>query len=129
MAETEEGLSMTAKERDRLKVLHEVKQRHMTQNQAAKELSLSVRWVRELLRRWRTRGDGALRHGPRGRTSNRKTSEAVKQRTLGLYREQKQAKLWRRRRARLEQAHVWRAQRARYVQWDTVNTTGWKDGA
>jgi hypothetical protein len=33
-----------------------------------------------------------------------------------------EAKLWRRRRARVEQAHVWRARRARYgelVQWDS----------
>ena len=54
---------MSAKERDRLKVLHEVKQRHITQKQAAAELGLSVRWVRKLLVRQRTRGDGALRHG------------------------------------------------------------------
>jgi MFS superfamily sulfate permease-like transporter len=30
MAESTEGLWMSAKERDRLKVLHEVKQRHIT---------------------------------------------------------------------------------------------------
>jgi hypothetical protein len=53
MAESGEGLWMSAKERDRLKVLHEVKERHITQKQAAAELGLSVRWVRELLLRWR----------------------------------------------------------------------------
>lgn len=57
---------MSAKERDRLKVLHEVNQRHITQKQAAAELGLSVRWVRKLLVRQRRRGDGALRHGLRG---------------------------------------------------------------
>lgn len=85
---------MSAKERDRLKVLHEVKQRHITQKQAAAELGLSVRWVRKLLVRQRTGGDGALRHGLRGRASNRKTPEAVKRRAVELYRKQKQAKLW-----------------------------------
>ena len=45
-----EGLWMSAKERDRLKVLHEVKQRHIPQKQAAAELGLSVRWVRAQLR-------------------------------------------------------------------------------
>jgi hypothetical protein len=55
MAEARKGLWMTAKERDRLKVLHEVKQRHIPQKQAA-ELGLSVRWVRALLVRWRARG-------------------------------------------------------------------------
>jgi Homeodomain-like domain len=165
MAESREGLWMSAKERDRLKVLHEVKQRHITQKQAAGELGLSVRWVRKLLVRLRTRGDGGLRHGLRGRASNRKTPEAVKRRAVELYRRKKQAKLWhdygptlaaeelaeqhgievsretlrqwlieaklwRRRRARVEQAHVWRARRARYgelVQWDT-SEHDWLEG-
>jgi helix-turn-helix protein len=165
MTESTEGLWMTAKERDRLKVLHEVKKRHITQKQAAAELGLSVRWVRKLLVRLRTRGDGGLRHGLRGRASNRKTPEAVKRRAVELYRQKKQAKLWhdygptlaaeelaeqhgiqvsretlrqwlieaklwRRRRARIEQAHVWRARRSRYgelVQWDT-SEHDWLEG-
>jgi hypothetical protein len=64
-AEAKEGLWMTTKERGRLKVLHEVKKRHITQKQAAVELRLSVRWVRKLLERWRARGDSGLRHGLR----------------------------------------------------------------
>jgi transposase len=165
MAETREELWMSAKERDRLKVLHEVHKRHITQRQAAVELGVSVRWVRKLLVRWRAQGDGALRHGLRGRPSNRKTPEAVKRRAVEVYRQNKQAKLWhdygptlaaeelarqhriaisretlrqwlmeaklwRRRRARVEQAHVWRARRARYgelVQWDT-SEHDWLEG-
>ena len=156
---------MTAKERDRLKVLQEVKKRHITQKQAASELGMSVRWVRVLRKRWQAGGDGALRHGLRGRPSNRKTPEKVKQRAVELYRQKQQArlwhdygptlaaeelaeqhgirisreslrqwlleaKLWRRRRARVEQAHVWRARRARYgelVQWDT-SEHDWLEG-
>lgn len=156
---------MSAKERDRLKVLHEVKQRHITQKQAAAELGLSVRWVRKLLVGWRARGDSALRHGLRGRPSNRKMPEAVKRQVVELYRQKKQAKLWhdygptlaaeelaedygitisreslrqwlieaklwRVRRAGVEQAHVWRARRARYgelVQWDT-SEHDWLEG-
>lgn len=156
---------MSAKERDRLKVLHEVRQRHITQAQAGAELGMSVRWVRKLLVRLRTWGDGGLRHGLRGRRSNRKTPEAVKRRAVEVYRQKKQAKLWhdygptlaaeelaeqhgiaisretlrrwlieaklwRRRRARVEQAHVWRARRARYgelVQWDT-SEHDWLEG-
>jgi hypothetical protein len=37
-----------------------------------KAVSLSVRWVRKLLLRWRVQGDGALRRGLQGRPSNRK---------------------------------------------------------
>ena len=53
---------MSAKERDRLKVLHEVRKRHITQRQAAAELGISVRWVRTLLKRLRLHGDSGLRH-------------------------------------------------------------------
>src|SRR5262245_51389649 len=80
---------MSAKERDRLKVLHDVSKRHITQKQAAAELGLSVRWVRKLLVRQRTRGDGALRHGLRGRASNRKTPEAVKRTSRGTLPQEK----------------------------------------
>ena len=156
---------MSAKERDRLKVLHEVHKRHITQRQAAGEVGVCVRWVRKLLGRWRARGDGALRHGLRGRSSNRKTPEGVKRRAVEVYRQNQQAKLWhdygptlaaeelarqhgivisretlrqwlieaklwRRRRARVEQAHVWRARRARHgelVQWDT-SEHDWLEG-
>ena len=85
---------MSTKEWDRLKVLREVKKGHITQKQGAVELWLSVRWVRRLLERMRARGDAALRHGLRGRRSNRKTPEAVKRRAVELYRQKKQAKLW-----------------------------------
>jgi transposase-like protein len=94
MAESREGLWMSSKERDRLKVLHEVKKRHISQKQAAVELGLSVRWVRKLLVRMKAQGDRALRHGLRGRRSNRRTPEAVKGRAIELYRQKKQAKLW-----------------------------------
>ena len=85
---------MSAKERDRLKVLHEVRKRHITQRQAAVELGMSVRWVRKLLRRWRDQGDAGLRHGLRGRRSNRKAPEELKRRAVELYGKKKQAKLW-----------------------------------
>ena len=93
MAEAQEGLWMSAKERDRLKVLHEVRKRHITQKQAGVELGLSARWVRTLLKRLRREGDTALRHRLRGRPSNRKTPEAVKRRVVELFRQKQQAKL------------------------------------
>ena len=60
---------MSARERDRLKVLHEVRKRHITQKQAGGELGISVRWVRTLVKRLRREGDSALRHRLRGRPS------------------------------------------------------------
>lgn len=85
---------MSARERDRLKVLHEVRKRHITQKQASVELGLSVRWVRTLLKRLQREGDGGLRHKLLGRASNRKAPEAVKQRVVALFRQKQQAKLW-----------------------------------
>jgi len=66
---------MSSKERDRLKVLHAVRKRHITQEQAGKELGVSARWVRELQRRmrapgrpgrWRTGCGGSGRTGATG---------------------------------------------------------------
>src|SRR6202047_3254510 len=94
MAEAQEGLWMSARERDRLKVLHEVRKRHITQKQAGVELGISVRWVRTLVKRLQREGDSALRHRLRGRPSNRKTPASVKRRVLELFRQKQQAKLW-----------------------------------
>jgi Homeodomain-like domain len=50
---------MSAKERERLKVLHEGRKRHITQKQAGVELGLSARWIRTLRKRVRREGDTA----------------------------------------------------------------------
>ena len=57
---------MSQKDRERLKVLHEVRKGHITQVQAGKELGITPRGVRELLRRMKVRGDRAVVHGLRG---------------------------------------------------------------
>ena len=65
---------MSEKERDRLKVLHEVEQGHLKQRQGAEQLGMSERGFRKLLRRFRLNSDGAVVHGLRGRRSNRRLS-------------------------------------------------------
>ena len=45
---------MSQRERDRLKVLHEVEKGQLRQQQAAVQLGLTDRWVRKLLGRLRT---------------------------------------------------------------------------
>jgi Homeodomain-like domain len=42
---------LSGDDRDRLKVLHEVEQKHLTQRDAGQQLRLSERWVRKLLAR------------------------------------------------------------------------------
>jgi hypothetical protein len=90
-----------------------VSKRHITQVQAGKELGVTSRWVRELLRRMKARGDRAVVHGLRGKRSNRRLPEAMRARVVKLFREQK----WRRRRAR------W----GELLQWDT-STHDWLEG-
>ena len=70
---------MGQKERDRLKVLHEVRQGQLRQTEAAGQLKLSTRQVRRLVKKMDQVGDRAVVHGLRGRRSNRRTSEAVVQ--------------------------------------------------
>lgn len=85
---------MSQKDRERLKVLHEVRKRHITQVQAGKELGVTSRWVRELLRRIKARGDRAVVHGLRGKRSNRRLPEAMKARAVKIFAQQKQARQW-----------------------------------
>src|SRR5207245_1375900 len=63
----QEMLMLSTKDRDRLKILHEVKRKHLTQRAAAQQLGVSDRWVRELLRRVKKEGDRGVVHRGRGR--------------------------------------------------------------
>ena len=78
----EERIALSAKERERLKVLHEVERGHLRQMDAARRLRLSDRQVRRLLERLGQRGDRGLVHGLRGRPSNRKIPADLEQRSL-----------------------------------------------
>jgi hypothetical protein len=140
----EERIELSTRERERLKVLHEVEQGHLRQLDAARRLRLSDRQVRRLLGRLGTVGDGGLVHGLRGRPSNRKIPEGIEQRSLrrlrlpayagfgptlasehlaqhglGVSREtlrkwMSAAGLWQTRRRRAKQVHVWRPRRSSF---------------
>jgi hypothetical protein len=139
----EERIALNAKERERLKVLHEVKQGHWSQVEGSRRLGLSARQVRRLERRVKAEGDGGLVHQLRGRPSNRKIPEPTRQRILGevkrryvdfgptlaaeklatqrlwvsretLRKWMVEAGFWRARRKRLRAVHVWRERRAAF---------------
>jgi len=78
----EERIALSAKERERLKVLHEVERGHLRQMDAARRLRLNDRQVRRLLERLHQVGDCGLVHGLRGHCSNRKIPEDLEQRSL-----------------------------------------------
>jgi DNA-binding Lrp family transcriptional regulator len=138
----EEQLLLTSKDRDRLKVLHEAEKGHIPQREAALQLKMSERWVRKLLQRMRQKGDRAVVHQLRGRTSNRKIGAKVQQKALAIRQREYpdfgptltaeylaskhkikvsretlrkwmvEAKTWKAKRQRIEQIHTWRARRS-----------------
>ncbi len=77
----EERIELSQQERDRLKVLHQVREGHLKQVEASVRLGLSPRQVRRILTAGGGRGRGIV-HGLRGRPSNRKIPAAVQGRVL-----------------------------------------------
>ena len=75
---------MSVKERDRLKVLHEVKQGQLTQRATAMQLGVTDRWVRKLLVRMKQEGDVGIAHRLRRRESNRHLGQSVRGMALKL---------------------------------------------
>jgi hypothetical protein len=82
--EEQEMLMLSGKERDRLKVLHEVQGGHLTQGEAAGQLRISDREVRRLLARIAAEGDHGVVHRLRGKVSNRRLPESLRSRALKL---------------------------------------------
>ena len=75
---------MTQRERDRLVVLKKAQKKLITQKQAAAELEVSERQVRRLLKALQARGDRAVMHGLRGRPSNRRLSDSVREKAIAI---------------------------------------------
>jgi hypothetical protein len=140
----EERIELSARERERLKVLHEVEQGHLRQIDAAQRLRLTDRHIRRLLARLQREGDRGLVHRLRGRPSNRKIPQAIEERSLRRLRQpayagfgptlatehlaqhglrvsretlrkwMSAAGLWQTRRRRVKQVHVWRPRRSAF---------------
>ncbi len=71
---------MTQAERDWLVALKKAKKRLITQKEAALELGVTESHVQRLLRSLKRRGDKAVIHALRGRKSNRRIKEEIRQR-------------------------------------------------
>ena len=138
-----ERMALSQRERDRLRMLHEIRQKQITQSEAARRLKISDRQVRRLLVELGKRGDRAVIHGLRGRPSNRRlaarwelqilrrvrqryadfgptlAAEHLAQEGLPVSREtlrkwMVKARLWCPRAQRVKTIHVWRERRARF---------------
>ena len=75
---------MGQRERDRLKVVHEVEQGHLLQREGAGQVKMSERGFRKLLQRIRERGDGGVIHGLRGKASGRRMAAGKAKRVVRL---------------------------------------------
>jgi hypothetical protein len=83
---SEDIIRMSLRDLRRLKVLHQVLDREITQKTAAALLDLSERQVRRLVKVVVAFGDSGVVHRSRGQPSNRRFPEKTKQRVLKLYR-------------------------------------------
>lgn len=70
-------LRMSRKERDRLKVIDQLSKGLIGQQQAAEWLTITVRHVRRLLRRYEEHKDQGLIHRGRGKPSNRRIASEI----------------------------------------------------
>src|SRR6267378_463713 len=138
-----ERIALSQRERDRLRVLQDVQQGHLTQVAAARRIKITDRQVRRLLLRLREQGDRAMIHGLRGRPSNRKFAAPLEQKILARVRQRyvdfgptlaaehlakeglpvsretlrkwmTKAAVWRPHRQRVKKVYVWRERRASF---------------
>ena len=136
-------MALSQRERDRLRVLQDVKQGHLTQVEAAGRIHLCDRQVRRLLLRLHEQGDRGMIHGLRGRPSNRRFAVGFQQKVLERVRQRyadfgptlaaehlakeglavsretlrkwmTQAALWCPRSQRVKKVHVWRQRRGSF---------------
>ena len=78
---------LTIREADRVSVIREVSEKRLRQGEAARRLSLSIRQVKRLVRRYRELGVSGLVSGHRGRRPNNAIDPSVRRAALGLVRE------------------------------------------
>ena len=83
----EDRVLMSGKELRRVHVLHQVREKRITQKEAGRLLALTDRQIRRLLRRVEQEGDQGLVHRGRGKPSNRRIPEKRKATVLTLYEE------------------------------------------
>jgi hypothetical protein len=86
-----ERIELSARERERLKVLELVEEGHLKQVEAARRLRLTDRHIRRLQACLRREGDRGIVHRLRGRRSNRKIPDRLRQRAMAELRQARYA--------------------------------------
>jgi len=77
-------ITMNRKEREQAKVFEQVKQRMITQVEAARKLGITDRWVRAKIKRYSSQKDLGLIHRSRGKQSNKRWNAQQEQLLIEL---------------------------------------------
>ncbi len=83
-----EHITLSRKEVDRLEVVQALQQRQLKQEDAARQLDMSVRQVKRLLRRYREAGAAGMVSRHRGKRPNNAIAQATREAILALVRSQ-----------------------------------------
>jgi hypothetical protein len=81
----EDKILMSVKEFRRLRVIHQVIEKKLTQVKASGLLGLTDRQIRRIVKRVREVGDGGIAHRSRGKPSNRAIDGKTKARVMAVY--------------------------------------------
>ncbi len=82
-----EGIIMARpKELRKLHIIQRVLEKEITQGEASEILRLSSRQIRRIVKRVRREGDRGVIHRSRGRPSNRRMPDEIRDKVIGLYR-------------------------------------------
>src|SRR5689334_18253175 len=79
--------TMSKQEIDRLEVVQKLLEKRWTQERASQVLQIGVRQVQRLLQAYRTQGVSGLISKKRGKPSNNKIADTIKQYALSLIKE------------------------------------------
>jgi len=79
-------VTMSTKELTRLEIIQQVKSRRLKQYEAAKQLGITVRQVRRLLKKHQEEGPAGLASKRRGKAGNRGYSKAFKEKVMNIVR-------------------------------------------
>jgi transposase len=80
----EERIAMTQEERDRLHWLKQARDKKIKKVEAARNMGVTPRWLRQLLKRFKREGDRVVAHGLRGRPSNHRIAEKQRRRIMAI---------------------------------------------
>jgi len=80
-------ITLSNKERDRLRLIHEVEQDYISGVEAAEALGISARQFKRIRKRHREEGDKGLAHRLRGKRSNRGMPDGLRSEVIALIQE------------------------------------------